>query len=82
MAHSTTFLKKHNISNGKQYRNHETKIKQIIINIKISCKILKHQSDGSRYHERKTKHFNRKQYKNHERKIEKIIINRKILSKI
>ena len=53
-----------------------------MLSINILPNILKHQSDGSHYHERKTKHFNRKQYKNHETKIEKIIINRKILSKV
>ena len=38
-----------------------------MLSINILPNILKHQSDGSHYHERKTKHFNRKQYKNHEK---------------
>ena len=49
MVHSATFWKKHNISNIKQYQKHETKTEEIIINLKILSKILKHQSDGSQY---------------------------------
>ena len=33
----------------KQYQKHETKTEEIIINLKILSKILKHQSDGSQY---------------------------------
>ena len=48
MAHTAT-KGKQNIFNEKQYKNHERKIEKIILNRKILSKVLKHQSDGSKY---------------------------------
>ena len=59
MAHTTT-KGKQNIFNKKQYKNHEPKIEKIILNRKILSKVLKHQSDGSKYNFAKKHNISKK----------------------